>query len=253
MFLFKYKKTQVSESGFTLVELLVVTLLLSVMAAILYGSITGIMRGRKAVEGIRHASLVAEYVLEQFTKDLTSRELVALSSNAGSGETQSGFRGFNTSAYMIGENIKESEQDADILKLVTRGTPFAAIGGQPNYGLIELEYRLEQSDEEDREIGAKNTYQLVRDERPASNTDKKLIEARTRVVPIASGVRAINFRYLRDGTWQDEWKTSSIPFPEAIEISLTLLVDNEHEETFRTAVAISKRQNRRVSLRQPGQ
>jgi prepilin-type N-terminal cleavage/methylation domain-containing protein len=240
-----------AESGFTLIELLAVAVLLSILSAILYGSITAVLSGRELVTAQRQIALSAQQILDQFSKDLVSREAIPLekekngSSQQGSQEPtpQSGFSGFGVRRYFESTNQSKSEQPTDSLRLVTQGVPNAVLSERRNFGVIEVAYRIEELPRNQRGIGTSTRYRLIREETPAAVSDQKTREAQRVSTVMADFVTGFNLRFLLNGKWQDEWTGSTgRAFPEVVELSLTLIDENDTTHLFRTAVAVAKRQ-----------
>ena len=261
-----------NDAGFTLVELVVVTVLLALMASILYGTLTGIMGGRQIIESEREVSTTALTVLDSITRDLTARALVPLrdptsssGSSSGSGTstgTSGGTAGvgFGTTGlggqargYFFGENKQEGESDADFVRFVANELPGDSPGTPANYGYVEISYRLVEVDRnsipEDFQ-GKGNMYQLVREETPADVQEEEITKTRSYETVIADRVAGFNVRYLKDGTWEKTWKSSPNPVPEAVEITLSMFASNGDIQRYRTAVAISKRAKQRSGTQQ---
>ena len=239
------------ESGFTLVELLVVCVLLGLLAAILYGTITGILQGRAIIESERQTQQIAQYVFERMGRELAGRSLTGLSepSDKQQSTTQqtSPFAGLGQQtggsgrSYFVGSNAKESSSDRDRMRFVSANGSQQLFGKLPNYGLVELDYRLEEP--EDRTEQPKDGFPnllLVRGEVPAEVTDKDVVEKRSATLVLADDVVSLNFRYMKDGKWQDEWAEQFTRLPEAVEVTLRLRASEDHIETYRTAFGVSR-------------
>lgn len=256
-----------SSDGFTLVELVVVSVLLALMSAILYGTLTSIMGGRQVIESQREATGIALVVLDSLTRDLNSRALIPLRTSSGSSTSSSGVDGSTgasgTSAsgsgldgsgaasglgFFAGENQKEGEADSDVLRFIANDLPGDSPGVPPNYGLVEVTYRLVEVDRTTvpEDIPTDNSvYRLVREEVPAAIQDEELIKSRTQVRVVADRVAGFNVRYLRNGTWEKVWKSSVSTVPEAVEVTLLMFANGGAVERYRTAVAVSKRPKQR--------
>ncbi len=249
-----------SERGFTLPEVIVVTVLLALLSAILYSVISGILRSRDISRSIVDVDRTAHVVLSRLTEELSGRSLmIPLRTTSGDESPTSdpqptpslgaGFVAGGGSQYFIGKDSKDGEYDRDTLRFVTHSTGLAPSGVFANYGPVEILYQLQigtESEGDDAERAMSKGFAdsstpltLVREEYPAAVSEKELLKQRHFVTPIAEGVLSLNFRYQRDGKWLDQWRDQSPPIPEAIEITIGLKGDGEKVEYYRTAIAIS--------------
>jgi prepilin-type N-terminal cleavage/methylation domain-containing protein len=240
------KMEPAEENGFTLIELLLVSVLLAVLSAILYSTITAILSSRAMVNTEREITRTAQHVLERMSKELIARVVSPLSPRGfGSEYSDAPVRG---RIYFLGVNKGSGKDGADIVRFVTsHGSP-AQVGGNENYGLVEVEYRLDEAKEdfsssENSRSGEERlkVSDLIRLEQPAEVSDQDVQEKRRFRTTIAQNITSMNFRYLKNGAWQDSWENQGATIPEAIEISFS--VQGVIEPTvrhFRTAIALSK-------------
>jgi len=226
------------DAGFTFVEVIVVTVLLAVLSLILFGSLDGIIRGREGLQDRSNSTNVARTVLERMSRELSNRALEPLSQNQNSGDgstgnsTGSSLSNFGRRAFLEGSGGNGGK---DKLRFISSGTAQAAYGAFTNYGLVEIEYRLEKDPKgEDSEI-----FLLLREEKPVAITDQELANSKRVVFPLADNITALNFRFLENGAWKNSW--NGVALPEAVEITLKVKGDNGLELPFRTAVAINQR------------
>lgn len=233
-----------SEVGMTLIELVVVALLMSVLSAILYGTINGIARARESTEHIGTIDQAAHQVLGRMMSELASRSFVPLNTQQGIDPTAAGGIASigNASVYLLGTDKKNGENDADEIRFVSSSAAQPLIGAPSNHGLLEVKYRLAEDPDRPKSDAEAKVLSLVREEEPAAVTAKDLGKKRRIVLPIADNVVSLNFRYLKKGAWQNEWKESTPPLPEAIEITLQLMSPDGKKEWYRTAVPISSKQ-----------
>lgn len=245
------------ERGFTLIELVVVAVLAAVLSAILYGTITGIVRSRDLAARVLTRDRTAHYVLSRMTHEIAGRSaLVPLAARKDSADGASpsaqpspqpslGFAGFvGGTQYILGSRGEEGESSRDSIRFVSAGTAQGFIGAFVNYGLVEIEYRLEEDPNAPPARDDRKRLLLVREERPAAVPAPEVAEQRKVVVPIAENVRSLGFRYLKDGKWLPEWKNQSPPLPEAIEITLEVVDEEGGTDRYRTAVFVNRRQRR---------
>ncbi len=230
-----------TETGFTLVELLVVSLMLALLSGILYGTISGILRGRSIILGEESTARSAQYVLERMTRELTARVAVPLSDPEGSSNT-------SQRQYIRASKSTSSSEGVDRIRFVSSNAGQQSFNDVQNFGLLEVEYRLadpqrgedyEELEPEERQLAADDKV-LLREESPADVERDETIKARDLVFPMAEKVRGLQFRFFKDGKWSDIWQPNRAALPEAIEITLQLRSDGENIDTYRTAIALSR-------------
>ena len=242
------------ESGVTLIELVVVATLVAILSAILYGVLSGLIRARDATEKVRDAETTAHYLFARMTRELssTSKSLTPLSTNKAStqGSAVSGSSFGSTSLYFEGINTQSGEFARDSIRFVSSNAAQPFVDGPANYGTVEIRYSLrDTSGDEALRAGVETTVTksgktmvLVREEIPAAiNNNADLQKKRQIVLPLAGNVAALNFRFLKDGKWKNEWKELTPPLPEAIEITLGLEETDGSIEYYRTALPMAPR------------
>jgi prepilin-type N-terminal cleavage/methylation domain-containing protein len=229
------------QSGFTLAELLVVCVLLAIMSGILYGTINGILRGRALIESERDTARTAQYVLERMTRELGCRVPMPLSAREQESTRNSSF--YFAGAMFEGIDRKTGLADGDQLRFIGLNTGQMFFNTVPNYGLVEIEYRLEEPEAKTTSLKGKTDSAglvLVREEMPADLRNQDIIKQRKVAFPIAEDVVGLNFRYRKEGKWLSEWKEQASRLPEAVEVTLRLKGADERVDTYRTAVALSR-------------
>lgn len=228
-----------NDAGLTLIELLLVATLLVLMASILYGSLTGLIRTRNEIDSRRNVSRTGRYVIQRISSDLLNRGEEPLTktgtkNNSGTSGASSLYAG---STFLIGKNRKSGGAPASSIRFVSTTGAQAIIGGDGNYGRVEVEYRLE-SNRPGAANGEKN-FVLMREETPAGITDKTLIDQQRIVFPIAENVTALRFRYWSQGKWLTEWAANQSRLPDAVEISVGIAASSGESKTFKTAVTLN--------------
>ena len=222
------EQTRTSEQGFTLVEIMVVSMLLAIMSVILYSTLNGLIRGRNMVEGRRDTTRVAQYVLERISRELSSHQddsnPVALHNSLGPLESVKG---------------SNSEGPAGGIRFVSVNSAQISSNNLPNLGLVDIEYRLEKKKNNELSSSDEEGMLLIRDEMPGGVPPNAkyddFIKNRRVLSPIAENVISLGFRFLSGGKWRNEWKGSSA-LPEAVEISLAIRGAEKRTEIHRTAV-----------------
>lgn len=232
----KYK----AESGFTLVELLMVTVLLSIMVGVIYGTLGGIFRAQKIVDEKSQISRTAQFVLAKMIRELSNFSTIEALSSANS-------QGSSASTVfpkprLQGERETKSGKPHDSLRFISNGTGQANFGALTNYGLVEIKYSLQDAPTNDPLYQDSDSSILVREEKPAMGQVSKdlaeILKQRTIRYPMAEGVVSLSFRYRNDEKWEDTWNEPTSKAPQAVEITLVLKDENDLEHSFKTAVAI---------------
>ena len=232
--------------GMTIVELVVVSLLVAVLSAILYSTLNGIARARESTEKTETADQTAHYIFSRLSLEIASRSYAPLMNRKDQESEGSGFPSGGVPIYMLGVDKKAGESDRDSLRFISSGAAQPLIGAPSNYGLMEVEYRLEEGGDHLPQENNKHTpLTLVREEVPAATNSEEILKKRKVTLPLAENVASLNFRFLKEDNWVNEWKTSNPPLPQAIEITLEIIRGDGETEVFRTAVPIA------AKVRQP--
>ncbi len=229
------KELRKNTRGFTLVEVVIVTLLLAIIATILYRTLMSIQTSIKIIDNERSAGRTAQFVFSRLTQELSNRYQLPLSS-----EGNSLFATGQPS--VIGKNQESGKSALDSIQFITESVSDITSGNQ---GVVEILYTLkEDSERKDPEDEYKN-YILVREEIPWGVKDENTAKKRKISWPIAENVVSFNIRYFSQDSWQDEWTGPIVPF--AVSITLKVRGDGGKIETYKTAISL----NRKRSSRQP--
>jgi type II secretory pathway component PulJ len=235
-----------SEGGLTLIELVVVAVLTAILSALLYGTLSGVIRARETTETSRSADETAHYVLARMSVELAGRSFVPLNvtqeQSLTQAQTGNPYSSTGGQTYMFGIDEQNGDTDRDSLRFVSANAAQPFVGAQSNHGLVEVEYHLAENNEGSfSDTDGRRPLTLIREEIPAAVNSDEIIKARRITVPLADNVVSLNFRYLKNGTWQNDWKETSPPLPEAVEITLKLKSSGEQPAVYRTAIPISAR------------
>ncbi|MCC6932692.1 MAG: prepilin-type N-terminal cleavage/methylation domain-containing protein [Deltaproteobacteria bacterium] len=219
--------------GMTLVEVVVVSLLLALLATALYSSLNGIIRSSRSIESQRETLRTARSVFSKMIKELNGAvpdKLVFVGKKKGNSNN-------STNQSFVGAKALGG---GSITFITTSGTQ-AVFGGAANYGSVQITYRLAEDSRasyNNPEIKNLKTYVLVREETPAEVTHSETLKKRRIITPIAADVVALNFRFMQKKKWKESWTSKGPPLPKAVEITITLASAYRPPETFRTAIAL---------------
>ena len=235
--------------GFTLVELLLVTVLLAMMSGILYASIGGIIRSKKSLESKRDSLQIATYVLERMTRELSSRlELSLANGGVGAAGGAASLAGVSSlvgvqKEYLQGEDGKIGTNDADTIRFTSASSGQSFFDSLSNSGVVEITYRLSENTEKTDDLSfgtSEKDLVMVREEVPADTKEKEIVNERKVIFPMAYNVVSFNLRYLKEGKWQNEWTEKKPVLPEAIEMTIKLRGEEDSIQQFKTAVGLKQ-------------
>jgi len=142
-------------------------------------------------------------------------------------------------AYLEGKSDILDETDADSIAFVSASGQTVIQGRLTNYGYMQVSYYLKKETNRDKAGGSANTYLLLRQEAPASIADDDARKARTVTSVLANNVVRLNFRYLKDDDWLENWSQKEQgQLPSAVEIYLEVGDSDTGRAHYKTAVAI---------------
>jgi general secretion pathway protein J len=194
-----------SESGFTLVEVLLAVSLVAMMATLVFGSL---YVTTSAIEAAR-ANSVNEQIVRSTLRVMSDELSVGVARDTGP---------------WMGINGQQDGQPADLVAFLTMGQ-FRGVESSKDTELVRVVYTREG----DRLLRfvRKNLYGL---------TDESVEQ-----VELAAKVKGFNLRYYdaKNNLWVDEWDgRSRSGSPTALLIELTLLQENAELQTIRQWVAV---------------
>jgi type II secretion system protein J len=190
-------------SGFTLLEVLVASTILSLVLAALYGVFSQTLTSKRLVENRAARARTARIALLRIGEDLQS----ALPPSAGN-------------LRFVGETRLSRNYPEDTLSFATL-TRTASINHAQEGDLNTIGYTLEP---DPTDITQK---QLVRRVRFALASENRSADE---IAPLLYQVQGLRFRFFNGRTWQDEWKPENTQegLPQAVEA--TVYVADEHGE-----------------------
>jgi type II secretion system protein J len=182
-------------SGFTLLEVLVASTILSLILAALYGVFSQTLASKRLMEERAERARTARIALLRIGEDLQS----ALP------PTESNLR-------FIGETRPSRDYPEDTLSFATL-TRTASTNRAPEGDLNTIGYTLEP---DPTDITQK---QLVRRVRFALSTESR---AADEIAPLLPQVQGLRFRFFNGRNWQDNWKSDSTQdgLPQAVEATV---------------------------------
>jgi len=185
-----------SQNGFTLLEVLVAVTITALLLTAVYGVFTSVSGAKQRLEGegeIYHQARVLY--------DRIGRELRGTYWRRGNKKTS--FTGGRT-----GDGYTFLELTTTVV------TPY---GGRGAISVVRYELRP------DNEAKEPDTWVLMRDEYPPFNAPLQEREG----YPLARGIREMNFRYYKNGQWEEEWDAARDGLPQMVEVSITMPVGEQ--------------------------
>lgn len=234
------------EEAFTLLEIILALSLLVVMISVLYGAFTGITRSTGSMQSTRSIYRSAAFFFNRLNIELTAKSKEALWQKHAPLPESIATTPYPSTARVVlrGKSKKIFGKQADSLRFVSINGAQEFFGGVSNVGTVEIEYRLEEDPVQKKHGSTRDKVRrlvLVREEMPAGMADHELAKKRRIIFPVANNVVSLSFQYLRDGKWREEWKDAGLGFPEAIQVSIELVGEDDRIEKFRTAFLIERK------------
>lgn len=235
------------EHGFTLVEVIIVTVLIALLASIIFGSLRGIVESRDIFERRAKVSNQSRLLLSQLHRELSSITTtpIVLKSDSASQSSQGSTLYRKNRSAIFGEHQSSGEFSQDTLIFTSQGSGRAGGGKETNRSDIQVSYHLERNDdfsgESTRHV---SVYRLIRTEQPAGVTDEKVIEQGSLELAVASNIAHFRVRFLEDSNepkWAPDWSHGKTASPLAIEIALGVVNEVGKVTVFRTSQFLKER------------
>jgi prepilin-type N-terminal cleavage/methylation domain-containing protein len=220
------------ESGFTLVELLMVSFLLSILGVSILQVITQIQAASQTAEEKRtvmEQNFRAFSIIRSQLLALGSSPLPSMQSSMTPGSAQSSFSGraFGTNRSF---EVLENMDGGVLLRFVTKGTLYANPLQRQLYGEIEVRYYVDASVEERPLVMEFWDISPVRITRESQEPLRRSV--------ILNNIQDFRVRSHTNLNWNTNWDNPYAPKPTLIELSLIRMTESGNPETFRAAVPV---------------
>lgn len=237
-----------NEGAFTLLEIIVVVLLLGFISSITFTAMANLMKSKDLVLSQRKLYNDARYIFDRLNREFSAMETQPLPTSDQQSQQTSGKR----NAFLNAEDIQSSNADTDAIRFITSQGSQYFFNASTNGDLTELYYHLVESQDsadEDRNQGHWQKYTLVREEAAVGTQASPSAEKKKVIFPISENIISLNFSYALNGKWLSQWQ-DPYRLPEAIQVTLSMQVDESPVEEFQTAFAISAGKGARTSYDQ---
>ena len=188
--LFDGRRASRNQSGFTLLELLVALMVFAVLAAMAYGGLSTVLRGRERIEQATAQLGGLQMLFRLLERDLAQTLPRGYRDSLGSGRL----------AFVGGAGHD------DLIELTTSGNPGPLRPDAPDP--VRIDYQL------DGHVLTRRIWPVL------DRTQQTMATA----VPVLSGVAAVRVRFF-DTAWHDSWPppvSGGLAIPRAVEFTLTL-------------------------------
>jgi general secretion pathway protein J len=204
------KREMSSESGFTLVEVLVAISILAILFTSVYGIFSSVSLARERLD-----SDSAEYHRARVLFDRMGRELRGTY-----------FQSRDRNLVFSGRTVDDGPVELELT--TTAVSPLSQTGS----GVAKVHYLL-VADEEDHADG----MVLMRSEHPVHEASDEGTVGMMRLVP---GIQAMRLRFYSAGEWKQEWDGRTSGLPEMVEIEVQLRTDGKEPTSFISAFEVPR-------------
>lgn len=198
-------RRQISESGFTLIEILISITIVALVLATVYGVFSGVSAAKNRLDQDSETYHKARVIFERFGKELHGAYLSKANKD-------SIFKGAKTET----DNFTFELSTTSASPLSSTGTGFALVS-----------YTVTEDSEADD--GSKV---ILRSEKPLLSKEET---NNSRLMRLAPGIEFFNMRFYADGSWNDSWDSTSSGLPEMVEIELKIKDATGNEIPFLSA------------------
>jgi len=224
------------EAAFTLIELLLAISLLSMVVAVAYSALSGMIRTKIIVEDKRESRQIANSVLTRLSRELQ----LAYPNIPRLPPPDNITHRFHQTQNILGERqALPGGLPGDSITFVALEA--GQYMGEREYsaGAVQLRYYLAENPEGPR-FQEHQVFTLVREEVPYIRPFERAYEQMI-MFPISERVLSLEFRYFdgKNTQWVDSWGADTQPgLPDIIEFTLQLLSDQGIVDTYTTSVPL---------------
>jgi prepilin-type N-terminal cleavage/methylation domain-containing protein len=227
-----------TESGFTLIEVIIAIAILAAMVLLNYQLLRGIIKAKELIEDRRDVMYIANSLLTRLSRELQlaiaapQHPLFECSDGPASAPppTNAG-----PQRFLLGE----SDDKPGSILFMAKGAGQQTADSSGQTGVVMLKYSVEQ--DPDRRSERDAPLVLLRSETPSSGQIQKDCKKEIRF-PITTNLLDFSLRFY-DGqkkSWSSEWKEQrALPLPHIIEFTLVLQSPMGNKVTHTTAVRVT--------------
>ncbi len=186
------RQSGTAQRGFTLIEVLMVIAILAIVMSSLYGIFSSVSRAKERLDSDSESYHRARVIFDRL-----GREIHGAYYNSGGGDSH--FKG--------GRN----EEDRFYLDFSTTAVSPLSIEGT---GFAILSYLLDEDPEADTE----DELVLLRTEQPLLGSNRN--DNQPQALRLAPGILNMTASFYANGTWQENWDSTSAGLPERVRIEL---------------------------------
>lgn len=223
-----------SQSGFTLIEIVVSLAILAVIVGITYLSLSNIVLTKQLLDDRRDSDRIADSSINRLSKELQlAFSGIALLIHPDSDKQSQ----LSNKINLVGleGNLGNGEPGDTISFVALEGGQYLPDGGTHS-GVVQITYRVE----EDPDNPDSKTYYLIRDEIPIIKPEEKAKEKRM-TFPITKELVSLQIRYFdrETGEWSRSWGSEThVKLPAMVELKFKIMSPGGTVDTFTTAVAL---------------
>lgn len=197
-----------TQNGFTLLEVLVAVTVAALVLTGVYGVFTSVSGAKQRLEKEGEGYHQARVLYNRIGRELRGTY----------------WQKKNKKTRFLGGRTADGYPFLELT--TTSGTPFGGRSG----GVSVVRYEM-RPDEEARDP---DTWVLMRSEYPTFDPEGGEREGYL----LARGIRELNFRFYKNGQWEEEWDSARDGLPQMVEVNITMTID-ERPVPFRSAVDVA--------------